>query len=93
MAPILQALDREWSEVATSPRSRRALIRWTNINNELAGNRELAEVLVNRRDPAKAEPVLKALAALAPDDDLAAGTLLQAVVGDCPDCLGSLRSP
>ena len=64
MAQFLQALDREWSELATSPRARRALIRWTNINTELAGNRVLTEVLVSRRDPVNAEPVLRALAVL-----------------------------
>lgn len=80
MAPILQALDREWSELATSPRARRALIRWANVNRDLAGHRDLAQVLVTRRDPARSEPVLRALASLAPDDDIAARTLLQAVV-------------
>jgi len=80
MTQILEALDREWSELATSPRAHRALIRWTNTNTALAGNRDLAEVLVSRRDPANAESVLKALALLAPDDDLAARTLLQALI-------------
>jgi len=80
MAPILQELDREWAELATSPRARRALIRWPNTNPDLAGNHDLAEVLASRRDPAKSEPVLRALASLAPHDDIAARTLLQAMV-------------
>jgi hypothetical protein len=79
MAPILQELDREWAELAPSPRARRALIRWLNTNPDLAGTRDLAEVAI-RRDPAKSEPVLRALASLAPQDDIAARTLLQAMV-------------
>lgn len=80
MAQILQALDREWSELATSPRARRALIRWSNTYPALAGKADLAEVLLARRDPNQAGSILRALALLAPADDLAARTLLQAVV-------------
>ena len=80
MTPILQRLDQEWSELATSPRARRALIRWANTNRHLAGNRDLEDVLASRRDPARSAPVLKALAVLAPHDDIAARTLLQAMI-------------
>jgi len=80
MAQILQALDREWSELATSPRARRALIRWSNSHQALAGNADLTEVLLARRNPDRSGAILKALALLAPTDDLAARTLLQAVV-------------
>ena len=80
MAPILQKLDREWAELASSPRARLALLRWANSNPDLAGNRDLVEVLTRRRDPARSHPVLMALAALAPEDDIAARTLLQAVL-------------
>lgn len=77
MAPML---DRERSELATSPRARRAFIRWANMNQDLAGHRDLTEVLVRRRDPATSERVLKAVASLASDDDIAARTLLQASI-------------
>jgi hypothetical protein len=80
MAPILQELDREWSELATSPKARRALMRWANTHRHLGGHRDLDEVLASRRDPAKTRPVLEALAALAPADEIAARTLLQAMV-------------
>ena len=82
MAQILQQLDREWSELATSPRARRALIRWANSNPDLAGNRDLNDVLAARRDPERSGPVLKALAVLAPDDEVATRTLLQAMLPD-----------
>ena len=77
MAPILQELDREWAELATSSRARRALMRWVNTNPDLAGNDDLGEVLACRRDPVRSQPVLRALALLAPDDEIAARTLLQ----------------
>ena len=80
MAPILRELDREWAELATSPRARRALMRWVNTKPDLAGNHDLVDVLAARRDPARSGPVLKALASLAADDDIAARTLLQAVL-------------
>jgi len=80
MTPILQQLDEEWSNLATSPRARRAMTRWTSTHRHLAGHRNLDDVLSSRRDPAKEAPVLKALAALAPDDEIAARTLLQAMV-------------
>lgn len=80
MAQMLQALDREWSELATSPSARRALMRWSNTHRHLAGHRDLNAVLDARRDPARADGVLRSLAMLAPTDELAARTLLQAMV-------------
>jgi hypothetical protein len=80
MATTLEELDREWSELATSPRARRALIRWANDHPALAGLRDLDELLANRRDNTRAPALLGALAALAPNDELAARTLLQALV-------------
>ncbi len=63
MAPILQELDREWAELATSPRARRALMRWVNTSPDLAGNDNLGGGVrsagVTRFDR---QPVLKALA-------------------------------
>lgn len=80
MAEMLQVLDREWSELATSPRARRALMRWSNSHRHLAGHRDLNEVLDARRDPEQREGVMRSLALLAPADEIAARTLLQAVV-------------
>lgn len=80
MATILQDLDREWAQLAASPRARRALTRWVEGHPALAGHHDLVDVLASRRDPARSEHVLRALALLAPEDDLAARTLLQAVV-------------
>ena len=79
MAQILQALDREWSELATSPGAKRALIRW-RVHEDLAEFYDLNEVLTARRDPVRSGPILKALALLSPIDELAARTLLQALV-------------
>jgi hypothetical protein len=81
MASTLEELDREWSELATSPRARRALIRWANDDHPaLAGLSNLDELLAARRDNNRAPALLAALAALAPTDELAARTLLQALV-------------
>lgn len=77
MAPILQELDREWDELVSSPRARRALIRWVNTTPDLAGNDNLTEVCARRRDPARCRPVMKALADLASGDEVAARTLLK----------------
>lgn len=80
MAPILEQLDREWDELASSPRARRAVSRWASAHPALAGNRDLAEILAARRVPARAPAILEALAVLAPGDELAARTLLQALL-------------
>ncbi len=80
MTPILEELDREWSELATSPRARRALIRWSNSHAALVGQHDLADVMRARRKAADAPGLLLALAALAPNDELAARTLLQALL-------------
>lgn len=52
-------------------------MRWVNTSPDLAGNDNLREVFACRRDPVRSQPVLKALATLAADDDIAARTLLQ----------------
>jgi hypothetical protein len=80
MTAILQQLDREWAELAPSRRARQALTRWAERHPDLAGHDDLAHLLASRRDPMRSEGVLKALAALAPEDDLAARSLLQAVI-------------
>jgi hypothetical protein len=80
LSSILSALDREWSVLATSPNARRSVIRWARRHSSLAGLSDLQEVLDRRRDQALAPDVLRALAAMAPDDDLAARCLLQALI-------------
>jgi hypothetical protein len=77
MEPILQLLDAEWPRIATSPQARRALIRWANDHEALAGMRDLHDVLRCRRDPQVANEVHQALARSAATDQLAARTLLQ----------------
>jgi len=80
MEPILQALDAEWSRLATSPLARRSLIRWGRAHPAMAGLSDLDGVLRRRRDPCLARDLLGVLARLAPRDELAARTLLQALM-------------
>jgi hypothetical protein len=77
MEPILQALDAQWLEVASSPEARRALIRWANDHEMLAGMRDLNDVLLSRWNPNISGEVLSILAGLAPTDGLATRALLQ----------------
>lgn len=77
---VLVALDTEWRRLATGPLARRRLIRWSCSQPALAGLRDFTAVLERRRDPASANDVLAALAVLAPDDELAARVLLQAMI-------------
>ena len=80
MSPFLYDLDRDWERVASSPASQRRFIRWVATHPELDGLTTLGELLDARRDPERAPALLSVLAALAPTDELAARTLLQAVV-------------
>jgi len=77
---VLIALDTEWGRLATGPLARRRLIRWSCSQPALVGLRDFSALLERRRDPAAANEVLAALAALAPDDELAARVLLQAMI-------------
>ncbi len=80
MGSILEALDREWSELATSPRARRALIRWTNRHLVFAGLDDLQQVLDTRKDLDRGEVIQRALAEESADgDDFATRTLLKIV--------------
>ncbi|WCO66318.1 hypothetical protein PO878_17600 [Iamia majanohamensis] len=80
MARVAQDLDREWDRIATGPLARRTVIRWANTHEALAGLVDLDDVLAARRDAGRADPVLRALVTMAADDDLAARTLLQALL-------------
>lgn len=80
MSEVLSRLDAEWQCVASSPAARRALARWAVAHPPLRGLADLDELLERRRDPEKAPDILAALAALAATDELAARTLLKALV-------------
>jgi hypothetical protein len=80
MEQILQALDAQWPQMATSPEARRALIRWANDNDVFLGMRDLEDVRQSRRDAAIAQEVQLVVARLAPSDELAARTILQIVL-------------
>ena len=81
MNRTLAALDREWTELSGSPASIEALERWSRSEPVLTGLPSLSAILEERRSVTAAAPaLLAALARLAPDDELAARTLLQALV-------------
>jgi len=81
MNPTLTELDREWRALCRSTASHAALERWTNTEPVLAGLLTLDAVLGERKDDVEAAPaILAALSRLAVDDDLAARTLLQALM-------------
>ena len=81
MAEILRSLNREWSAIADSPSARRALVRWSSTFPVLTSAPDLDGVIVLGFDPDDGPEVRRALAALAPTDDLAARTLLQGLLG------------
>lgn len=80
MSYILASLDAEWRRIARRPAARRAMVRWADTHAALRGAADLDELLERRRDPAVAPPILATLAALAQTDELAARTLLQALL-------------
>ncbi len=80
MNKTLAALDREWAELDRSRTARVALTRWAQAEPALAGPATLGALLARRRDPGAAPTILAALARLASDDEVAARTLLQALV-------------
>ncbi len=90
MPSVLQALDTHWPATATSPEARRALIRWANHHPVLAGMADLGDVLAARHDPEVATDVLAILARLAATDQLAARTLLQALLPGLVRIVGTI---
>lgn len=80
MRKTLAALDAEWRECSRSPETAQALRRWAAVEPALAGLSDLADLLRARRNPEAAPAILSALARLALGDDLAARTLLRAVM-------------
>lgn len=81
MAQILQSLNEEWSAIADSPIARRALMRWSSLHPVLTPADDLDEVIALGYRPDEGPEVRRALAALAPTDELAARTLLQELLG------------
>lgn len=81
MAEILRSLNREWSAIADSPSARRALMRWSSNFPVLTSAPDLDSVIDLGFDPDDGPEVRRALAAMAPTDDLAARTLLQGLLG------------
>jgi hypothetical protein len=77
----LNALNRQWESLDELPESAAAVVRWRATEPALAGAERLSDVLAARTDPDRTEPVMAALARLGLVDELAARTLLQAVLG------------
>lgn len=80
MSTVVASLDREWGNLGGSSAGRRALKRWGAVHVVLRGAGDLAGLLERRQDASSAPAVLAALAVLAPTDQLAARTLLQALL-------------
>lgn len=81
MAQILRSLNEEWSALAGSPSARRALMRWSASYPVFLPAPDLDGVITLGFDPEDGPEVRRALAALAPTDQLAARTLLQELLG------------
>lgn len=81
MATILHTLNAEWATLTKSPPARRALMRWKAKHDFLTGAMDLDDVLTLGRDGDVGPDLRRALAALAANDDVAARTLLQALLG------------
>lgn len=103
MAWIVQSLNEEWATVANSPAARRALMRWTSRNPALATAHSVDDFVDTRTRPHWGDQALRVLAVEAPDDEIAARTLLQALLGglvrlatqvahDDPDAVGEVVS-
>lgn len=81
MVSFLASLNDEWRTLAGGPQARRALHRWAARYPVFAGLTDLTGVLQRRStDKMAAAEILTALAELAPADELAARTLLHALM-------------
>ena len=81
MASIMRSLNTDWATVADSPAARRALMRWTARHPELGAARSVDDFVDTRSRPEWGDQAQRALAAEAPTDEIAARTLLQALLG------------
>lgn len=80
---VLRQLDLEWERIGKGPRGRAALRRWASDDSCLVGLRSLDELVerVNERgNTARSDAILLALVRRAATDDLAARTVLQAMM-------------
>ena len=80
---VLRQLDREWERIGGSARGRVAIRRWAESEPALVGMRSLAEVVerINERgNPKGSDAMLFALVSVAATEDLAARTVLQAMM-------------
>lgn len=77
---IAEALDHEWARVSQTSVAGRALRRWARAWPALGDCRDLGHLLELRRDGERAQELLYPLAMLSPSDELAARTLLQALL-------------
>jgi hypothetical protein len=91
MSHTLMSLDAEWRRPVRTSRARRALERWSIAHPGLRGLADLDGLFERRRDEGAAPAVLRALAVLAPGDDLAARTLLQALLPGLVRLAGTLK--
>lgn len=76
----LEALEQEWDEIVNDPEAHRTLARWQTHHPALRDTETLEDVLARRRQPGSEQSVLAALAELARSEQLAARTLLQALL-------------
>ena len=81
MTTIVHALNDEWATLACSPKARRALMRWTARHPELGQVQSLNDFVDTRGRRDWGTSALRVLATEAPDDEVAARTLLQALLG------------
>jgi hypothetical protein len=81
MSSFLAALNAEWAELSTNRRARQSVRLWAERYPAIDGLEDPAEILQRRSTSTdEAPPILAALAALAPSDELAARTLLHALM-------------
>ena len=81
MSRILNALNREWSHLAGSTPAREAVTRWSRRYPVFGEAADLHDVVDLGHLSDTGDVVRRALAEMAPHDDLAARTLLQALLG------------
>lgn len=80
MQRTLAGLDHEWGRLVRSPEARRAFARWLDTYPVLGVADDLEALVARRKEWAEWPLVLRALAALAPGDQLAARAVLQSLL-------------
>lgn len=78
--PIFGDLDADWRRFVRSPEAAGAVARWKAVEPRLADLHTVADVMVLRRDPERADQVLRALVERARSDAAAARVVLQALI-------------